>query len=246
MTLPLVVTSTVLNAEKYVGRCVESVARQTVLPDKHYIADAASDDETQAQLLNAQAEAGRLHVELFLLQERASIFSNLLPIWRLLPDETIIVWLDGDDWLATDYALAQVLKEHEAGAYVTYGQFMWRDGTLGFADRVGINPRTEPWRATHLKTFRAGLVNRIRDEDFRDRQGAYNKYATDQTVMLPCLEMAAGRAAFIPNILYVYNNDHSMQASEGTSKSEEARFLAEEHAAVAWIRGRPRYRPVRL
>lgn len=241
--LPVVVTSTVLNAERYVGRCIRSVREQTFQDWKHIIVDAKSDDAT----FNAMVDAARMggadtRTELVAASDRRPVFANLLPIWRDLPDETIIVWVDGDDWLATDYALARVLREHEAGAWVTYGQFMWRDGRLGFAAPVGTFPRAESWRATHLKTFRAGLVKAIRDEDFRTTGGEYCPYATDRIVMLPCLEMAAGKAAFIPEILYVYNDEHSMEHA-ATDRNE---FVSREYVEVKRIHALPAYKPVRL
>ena len=81
-----------------------------------------------------------------------------------------IVWLDGDDEL-TPHALERVLDAHRKGAWVTYGQFSI-DGRLGFAAPVGDNPRREEWHATHLKTFRAGLVKHMRDDDFREVDGS--------------------------------------------------------------------------
>lgn len=243
MTIPIVIVSTVLNAERYVGRCIRSVREQTFTGWKHIVVDAKSDDNT----VSVATSAASIDTEIIAQQERLSVFDNFLPVCRSLSDETIIVWLDGDDWLANDTALAQVHEAHKAGALVTYGQFMWRNGRVGFAAPTNtIRPRSVGWTATHLKTFRAGLVKQIKDEDLRTPDGQYSCYATDQNIMLPCLELSGGWATFIPNILYVYNDDHSWESASGPQNSvDRAEFLRAEHAEVARIRTLPRYEPMR-
>ncbi len=238
MTLPVVVVSTVLNAERYVGRCIRSVREQTLSNWKHFVIDAKSDDET----VSVAESSKDSRTEIIAKSERLSLLANFLPVCRSLSNETIIVWLDGDDRLSVDTALSQVLRAHEAGALVTYGQFMWHDGRPGFATQTDtVYPRRVGWTATHLKTFRAGLLKQIRDEDLRGPDGQYAIYAMDQYIMLPCLELSGGRATFIPNILYVYNDDHSAEETA----ADRAVFLKADHAAVAYLRALPRYEPMR-
>ncbi len=221
----IIVTSSAIRAEASAGRCATSVRSQTTPARVHYY--AAADVETFC----VAGQAGAAVVD----GRGRGLLENLLPIWRILPDDEVIVWLDGDDWLATDHALATVAEMHAAGAWATYGQFITTDGTIGFCAPVGNEPRTAPWRSSHLKTFRAGLVKRIRDEDLRGPDGAYLTLAIDQAIMLPILEMADERAVFCPKVLAVYNVEHSFSAGAG------ANGRAKEEAAVALVRGRARY-----
>lgn len=231
MSLPIVVTSTAVNAGAHALECTRSVARQTVRGWRHVYIDAASTDDTAAQA----HRGGDVDRTIVLARDvRLPLFANLLPVWRSLAPETVIVWLDGDDHLATDRALEVVLAAHEGGALATYGQFVWSDGSLGFAAPVGPDPRREPWRATILRTFRAGLAQAIRQEDLRQPSGELVDMACDQAVMLPVVEMAAERAMFVPQVLAVYNDRHCCARMTDADR-------AREHAEVARLRALPRY-----
>ncbi len=229
----ITVTSSAIRAEGSAVRCIRSVAKARErarhagfpLPGHVY---AAADEDTIRAATHAQSAT--------VVDGRGrGLLANLLPIWRSLPDDEVIVWLDGDDWLATDRALEAVAEMHAAGALVTYGQFIWDDGRMGFCAPVEGPPRWAPWTCSHLKTFRAWLVKRIRDEDLRGPDGEYLALAIDQAVMLPLLEMAEARAVFCPRILAVYNSAHSFEAT--ATEAERSR----ESATVAEIRTRPRY-----
>lgn len=102
----MTVTSTALNAEKTVGKCLHSVGRQTFKDHTHILVDAASTDRT---LLQAQMQSvGRKNVEIRTNTIRKAALENVWEIWQTLPDDEVIVWLDGDDWLAHDQALQVV------------------------------------------------------------------------------------------------------------------------------------------
>lgn len=266
----ITVTSTGLNAAEWAGRCVESVARQTYREHRHvYVANdhdtlmATGENYGDTFTINAAGrfDARQSHGTVdwsvvrwgemprlaAVTSDGRPVLANLLPIWRALPDDEVIVWLDGDDWLATDRALEVVADWYGSKAreetgretWLTYGQFIWSNGELGFAGpHDHARARGSAWKATHLKTFRAGLVKQIRDEDLRVPAGVttggsevrtasdpYISLAIDQAVMLPMLEMAAERACLIPNVLYVYNDRHSYGASGNT---EHQRLEAEE------------------
>jgi hypothetical protein len=221
----ITVTSSAINAARWAPRCIGSVESQTICASHVYV---AADHETLYAADRASRHGARGGIGRGLL-------ANLLPIWRSLPDDEVIVWLDGDDWLATDRALETVAAMHAAGAWATYGQFIWSDGRVGFAAPVRVEPRAAPWTATHLKTFRAGLVKRIRDEDLQQPDGAWVDVAIDQAIMLPILEMAGERARFCPRVLCVYNDGHSFGANA------DAASIAREAAEVSRIRSRPRY-----
>lgn len=200
------VTSTVLNGEGKVGRFIESVIRQEGVDWKLDLFDADSDDDTLNEAC-AAAYGHYSHIKILSEEGRTDILSKLLPLWRSFDDNDIIVYADGDDEFVGRFALDQIADAHANGALITYGQFIWSDGTIGFAKQCHDRPRkVGPWSATHLKTFRAGLVKRIEEKHLRTAKGAYLEHALDRALMIPMLEMAGiDRAKFIPNILYLYN-----------------------------------------
>ena len=236
----ITVTSTALNAAQWAGRCIRSVRDQTWRDwGMHYV--AVDGDTAQAA---DHASFGRVTVHE--PHGRPPLLENLLPIWRVLPPEEVIVWLDGDDWLATDYALARVADAHSRGMWVTYGSFIYSDGRAGFAAPAPQDPRTGPWVTTHLKSFRAGLVQRVREADWRwphkgdEREaGGYLDLAIDQAVMLPCLEMAGReRSEFVRETLCIYNEPHGFFANADDAERKR------EAEAVALVRSHRRYERV--
>jgi hypothetical protein len=203
----LVVVSTGLNAPAK-ARCLESVASQKGVPFRHVYIEAG--DQVP----------------------RLSMTENVHRAVYACDPQDIIVSVDGDDWLAHDRVLEQVQAMHDAGAWVTYGSFV-------FADEPGYDPkawwpgkrddvvyvrtsplyqrpayprapyastayRYEPWLASHLKTFRAFLYQGIAEEDLMV-EGDWS-FCHDHAVMFPMLEMAGpARVKHCPDVLYVYN-----------------------------------------
>jgi glycosyltransferase involved in cell wall biosynthesis len=217
------ITSTVFNAEKYIQRHMESVKRQTYPYFKHIIVDAASTDKTAiaASAMLSKRSALRQNAK----GSRKGPLENAYEIWRTLPDDEVIVWLDGDDWLAVDNALDVVARTYASPVdpWVTYGQFMFASGELGFAGPYEANENARDsdwWRATHLKTFRAGLVKSLDPGLFKDPSGAFCSLAIDRAVMYPLLELAGSHQAFIDKILYVYNSKASWWANQPSGERQ--------------------------
>ncbi|MGA2885797.1 MAG: glycosyltransferase family A protein [Halobacteriota archaeon] len=209
----LIVTSTAYKAGKYAKQCIDSVRNQEDVAYRHcYI---SFDRETMRYLEEIEPTIHEDQRLALYYSEKKTFVEELLPLWLSLDPEDIVVWLDGDDWLAINEALAVVKSHYEQGAWATYGQFLWssryldfaRPGDVGCAWQSGDNPRQEPWRATHLKTFKAGLIRHIRTSDLKwpDGEWAGVGGALDQRIMLAILEMAQERAHFISQVLYVFN-----------------------------------------
>ena len=128
---------------------------------------------------------------------------NFFEVVRSLPPDSIVCCLDGDDWLAHPDVLAGIEAIYDIwpSTLVTYGSFVFADGRPGFAAPVQWPPRQHAWTATHLKTFKAGLYQKIRPEDILSFP-----LARDLAMMFPLLEMAGPeRSVFNPTIDYVYN-----------------------------------------
>lgn len=244
--LHFTIVSTVLNAERWIEKHIASVSSQTFSNFSHVVIDAKSDDQTAALAQHALDRAP-YHSRLLVNVERQPSLENCWWTWKGLPDEEIIVWLDGDDWFAQDRALEVLALAYAAPSepWLTYGQFMFSDGEVGFAGPYppGANVRFMDWRATHLKTFRAGLVKKLaRVSDvipscLVQPSGALVSLATDKAIMWPLLEMAGSRYTCIYQVLCVYN----MRAS---CTARMASGLQEELAEVERLRMLPPYQPL--
>ncbi len=189
------------------AKCLYSVASQSVLAMHHYLE------------LPERPPQGFPH------------FPALIRTVAELEDDDIVVSLDGDDWLAHGKVLARVQEEHDAGALVTYGSFIYADGRRGFAAPLVGPIRKSPWVTTHLKTFRAGLFKRIPHAHLQTPDGLWLENARDQALMFPLVEAAGDRAHFIPDVLHVYNASNSDEFTKG------AEFILAEREASAYLRG---------
>ncbi len=136
----------------------------------------------------------------------------------------VVVWLDGDGDELASGALSVVEAAYgppgEASApWLTYGSFRTREGVRDsdwhepFGKRYGSRPRSEPWRASHLRTFRAGLFQAIPLAFLTDGRGRLFESCTDRAIMLPMLEMAGERYAVLLDTLCYYNRGHGRSAA---------------------------------
>jgi hypothetical protein len=181
-------------------------------------------------------EASEVSPSLCALENRWHVYQELKP-------DDIVVELDGDDWLAHDHVLEVVAKQYEDPAcWMTFGSFVHADGRPGFCRPYGANEsfRSSAWRASHLKTFRAGLFQRINRRDLiGPGEGPFCEHARDLVTMLPMLEMAGhDHVRYIPEILYVYDLSTSFEWNT------DARGMKNEQDCVAWARSRPEYAQV--
>lgn len=151
-----------------------------------------------------------------------SVTQNWYEAIGKLGPERIVVLLDGDDWLAHDRVLQRVAAIHERGALVSYGSYITSDGERGCcAPYVRNEYRREPWYASHLKTFRAGVFQQLTPEDLQF-DGEWINRANDVAVMLPLLEMAGpDRVTFCEETLYIYHQRSSYTAKHGGEEEKE-------------------------
>lgn len=190
-------------------KCERSVREQTV-PHVHVVCDA------------------------YLQRPPQTVTQNLFRMISHLKPTDIVVWLDLDDWLPHNRVLQQVAALYDArpDLWLTYGSYRRADGRPGHcAEYPTERYRYEPWYASHLKTFRAALFQKLTWEDFTDDEGEPIQGAHDMAVMLPMLEMA-GRARWFynPEIMCIYNFANSLE--HRGSKEDRGREIQ----AAAYLR----------
>lgn len=249
----LVITAA-YNAERWIERCLTSLTRQQT-PFRCVVCDDCSDDAT---FETARATVGgddRFSVERS--GERRGMLHNIdAAIQRHLCDPNdVIVILDGDDWLKHDQVLDTLDGYYaDSATWLTYGSYERWDGT--WLNRLGLNrqrghARRYPdyiadnnfyryyvFRASHLRTFRAFLWQRLGAADLRDDAGDYFQSASDVAEMIPMLEMSGpAHVVYVPEILVVYNNENPL----GIRNS--GRKLSQKIAEMT-VRSRARHTPL--
>ena len=127
-------------------------------------------------------------------------------------EDTIIVALDGDDWLPSNKVLKTLDEVYSSGdVWMTAGSYI--DNVAGRISQPNIDPgywdgniRMKPWTISHLRTFRRELFMKIKHEDLLDDDEDFYKFTFDQAMMYPMAEMS-GPDHFqeIKEVMYVYN-----------------------------------------
>lgn len=157
--------------------------------------------------------------------------------------ETIIVILDGDDWLATEYALETIYNTYQDdNTWLTYGQFWYlAKNKKGFCKPIpqevikanGI--RDISWRTSHPRTFYAGLFHRIQFTDLL-YEGHFFPKCADVATMFPMIEMAGTHVTFIPDVLYMYNDANPISYHHDPT---------EQRKIEDFLRKKARYQPLK-
>lgn len=247
----IVVVSTQRDAGPLAARCVESVALQEE-PHEHVLVD---DGSTEANRITA-AQAVALwrvrgaYVDLvtFKREENRAALQNFYQIVQSLEPSAIVCCVDGDDFLLPG-TLATVRRyyDQDPDLMLTYGQFCYEDMNPGWATPYPTSVilagsyRADIWRATHLKTFRAGLFQQIKKADLMvagntSQVWRWVERATDLAMMFPMLEMAEQHARFVPETLYCYSGPRT--------PAEPYRPGSAIYDETQRIRNMPRYQPL--
>lgn len=233
----LVVVSAFWNASNYIERCITSVMSQEFTDFTMYLIDDMSDDDTVSKIESLISNDKRFKL-LVNTEKKYKLrnFDDLIMDEELINDEDIIIELDGDDWLYDERVLEKIHKRYlnNKNLWMTNGSFMYSNGQIGFSSKV--NPSTvrkDPFRLSHLRTWKSHLWRSIEEESFIGPDGEYFRSAPDVAYSFPMVEMAGDKHyEFIPDIMYVYNaespyNEHKPNSSDGglQSQSNNANYI---------------------
>lgn len=147
-------------------------------------------------------------------------------IERFCTDNTILITLDGDDWLASPDVLSYLNKIYKSQVLLTYGN----SRVYPTGERVPHCKAIKPsilkknglfrkhckntkwfWPIHHLRSFSSWLFRKINRKDLLDSNGRPFTFAEDVAYMLPMIEMAGPRYhRYIDKDLYTYNMENPL------------------------------------
>lgn len=225
------------NVEKWIKKNIENIKSQSY---KNFQCIVVDDMSIDASAILAKEEIG--HDDRFIFVENNEKKYALKNIHEAIElsnpsPEDIVVTLDGDDWFAHCDVLSMLESEYAThNCWMTYGSYVeYPSGMRGsWANRIQQHIiknntfRSSPWSASHLRTFKNHLWDRIEKRDLIDSGGNFYRMAWDLAFMFPMLEMSGPKSRYIEDILYVYNvsnplNDHKIDNVYQVSLEKEIR-----------------------
>ena len=193
------------NNGAFVEKTLHSVFSQNYSNYHVFYIDDASDDGSFHFIRSILDESPhREKVTLIQNEEKLGTIQNLQKVVSICDENEVIVVLNGDDWLAHEWVLSTLNQYYEnPEVWLTFGQYRkFPSYSLGI-DLSSIqwdkNIRTQPFFASHLKTFYGWLFKRISESDL------IFSASEDLAYMFPMLEMAKNHIAMVPNTLYIAN-----------------------------------------
>ena len=192
------------------------------------------------------------------LEDKVTLITNQFRCYKLanmysiihtyLDDSTVVIEVDGDDWLLSDDVfeyLAQLYAQNDI--WMTYGGFVASPYTYSYlkAEAIPCNiVMTNSFRSYYhtnfifmaLRTFYAGLFKKINKKDLRDGDGKFFTVCSDVATMIPMFEMAGERFHFIEREYYCYNT--------GTNNNDYIHSLKLQNRIYNYIKSKRKYRRI--
>ena len=209
------------NNQEWVEVNIESILEQTYDNYEVLYIDDCSTDNTRQVVDSMVGDNSRWKI--ITNEKNMRRGYNIAPknIEYFFGDENdILVFVDGDDWLPTPDVLSKLNAYYnQTDCWMTYGGMVcWEGGE----EVTEANPQNSPysgdvhsnkkyrkdmWRASHLRTFRWFLYNKIDDMDLRySKTNEYYFHAEDLASSYPCLEMCSkSKIGVLDFISYVFN-----------------------------------------
>lgn len=204
----------------------ETYAKQNILsaiqnyPEEHYriiFIDDCSQDKTLSVVENVITHLKKWNLITIFhnTEQMGALHNHYCAINNYIKDEEIVVILDGDDQLTHKHVLTYLNSIYsQTDIWLTYGQFKHTsNGNIGFncpmPAEVVRNNTFRIWQhiPSHLRTFYAKLYKNIKIEDLTIN-GDFFPMCADMATMIPMIEQARDHFKFIPNVLYLYNDEN--------------------------------------
>lgn len=222
--MKLIIGVTLYNSGNIVEKTLGSIMSQTYNNFICYITDDISTDNSADVVENFIKDDSRF--VLIRNKEKRYQGGNYDLICRDtdgIDDNDIFIEVDGDDWLPDNKVFQRVVDHYNSGdVWIANGCFKYSDGRMGFSSEVKdfVNLRSNPFTATHLRTWKIFLWRNIDIIDLKDDKGDFWESTGDLSFMYPMLEMSGKEHyIFMSEINYIYNdqnplNDHKVNMNK--------------------------------
>jgi glycosyltransferase involved in cell wall biosynthesis len=228
------------NQDKWISKCIESCVNQKYDNFDVILVDALSDDKTYE--ISKEYESTFKNFKSYQNNIRVPQIANILFLTNKSKDNSIIVTVDGDDYLKDLNVLNKLDSIYNDDIWMTYGSYENIQGLKAgwvyeYPNFIVDNNlfRKYDWLGTHLRTYRKELFMKIDIDDFKF-ENDWLSTTGDQAFMIPMLEMSGNRSKFISESLYVYNDSNE---SNDSHINRENQIIMEKI-----IRNKKKYQPL--
>lgn len=200
------------NHQDWIEKCLNTCLTQKYNNFEVVVVDALSDDKTWEICQRYAKDFSNIRI--FQNKIRQPQVANFLWLTELSKPGSIVVSIDGDDWLKNSKVLQKLNEVYSSGevwmTYGTYEEYPYRDVSSiyqPYPDEVIKNNAFKDyrWLASHLRTWRRELLLKVDEDAFKREDGQWLDTAGDQAIMLPMLELSGNKSRHIAEPLYVYN-----------------------------------------
>jgi hypothetical protein len=221
------------NNENWANINMRSIIEQNYENYDVLYVDDASTDETKHTVENIVKENNFDKIRVISNKENKKALHNICHCIAESKEDTIIILLDGDDWLSHRNVLAELNDIYDENVWITAGSYidnlqglirkpeidesMWKSNIRKYSGAAGHN-------FSHLRTFRKKLFDKIKTEDLLDEDGEHYKYTFDQALMFPMVEMAGPEHFYeVDDVLLTYNRRNPLSVDR-VSRQEQLRI----------------------
>lgn len=223
------------NCERKIDKTIRSVVMQTYENWKIVLVDDMSTDNTfgmSHELLN-KYHVPKNKYDLIKRETKYGEVLNTLDVCGRHEENDIIVRLDAGDWI-TDMGALEIInymyQAHDPAVLWTNQRWGFSEFSICGAIDQKESVYKQPWRSSHLKTFRNSSLSGINENNFKDDDGNWIMIACDQAIFLPMMERARlqnKKLLYLPLVMYHYDIDLNDQNLFKCDRSVNQKMSAE-------------------
>lgn len=226
----IVIITPTYNASKYIERCIQSVITQDYDNYLMIVIDDCSTDNTYE--LAKKYESDKIKV-IKNVENKGAVRNQIECIKKFSERNDIVLFLDGDDSLVNDNQIFHFYNNlYDGTTEFTYGS-CW-----SMVDNIPLVSQPYPeqikkekkyrqykfnWNMpyTHLRTFKAYLLENVNENMFKDEKGNWYKAGGDGSIFYTLIEKSEpNKIKVVQDIVYNYNDIHPLNDYKVNSKEQ--------------------------
>jgi len=202
------------NCEKEIETTLFSVFGQTYKNWELLVIDDVSTDSTGQKVLDLAKSCGVSEkVSVKRREEKYGEVRNTVEECTQWDSDVVVVRLDAGDFL-TDLGCFEYLnvlyEKYDPAVLWTNQRWEFTDYSVCGPIDPSVSLYEQPWKSSHLKTFRVKDFKNINLKNYKDDEGNWLMIGGDQTTFLPMMERARRKGRpliYFPRVMYHYSID---------------------------------------